>query len=99
MNKNILNFKIYFLIKKLDIFIGDIRDYDRLNFAMKDVDIVLHTAALKHVGLSEYNPMECIKTNVIGTENVIKASINNSISHSLLVSTDKAVSPINLYAA
>ena len=85
--------------KKIRYFIGDIRDYDRLNFAMKDVDIVLHTAALKHVGLSEYNPMECIKTNVIGTENVIKASINNSISHSLLVSTDKAVSPINLYGS
>ena len=91
--------KSIFSDKRIRFFIGDVRDYDRLNFAMKNVDIVLHTAALKHVGLSEYNPMECIKTNVFGTENVIKACINNSVSHSLLVSTDKAVSPINLYGS
>jgi UDP-N-acetylglucosamine 4,6-dehydratase/5-epimerase len=88
-----------FLDKRIRFFIGDIRDYDRLDFAMKDVDFVLHSAALKHVGLSEYNPMECIKTNVFGTENVVRASINNSVSHALLVSSDKAVSPVNLYGS
>ena len=91
--KNIMN------DRSLRFFLGDVRDYERLSFAMKDVDFVVHTAANKHVRLAEYNPMECIKTNVIGTENVVKASINTRVSHALLISSDKAVSPINLYGS
>ena len=66
---------------------------------MKEVDFVVHAAANKHVRLAEYNPMECIKTNVLGTENVVKASIETNVSHALLISSDKAVSPINLYGS
>lgn len=91
--KNLLN------SRKLRFFLGDVRDYERLSFAMKGVDFVVHAAANKHVRLAEYNPMECIKTNVLGTENVVKASINSSVSHALLISSDKAVSSINLYGS
>ena len=85
--------------RKLRFFLGDVRDYERLSFAMKDVDFVVHAAANKHVRLAEYNPMECIKTNVLGTENVVKASIETKVSHVLLISSDKAVSSINLYGS
>jgi UDP-N-acetylglucosamine 4,6-dehydratase len=85
--------------RRLRFFLGDIRDYDRLEFATKNVDFILHTAANKHVRLSEYNPMECIKTNVIGTENVVRASLKSSAKRVLLVSSDKAVSPVNLYGS
>ena len=80
-------------------FLGDVRDQARLDQAMRDVDIVVHTAALKQVPAAEYNPMECINTNVIGAENVIKAALNNEVEKVLALSTDKAVNPINLYGA
>ena len=83
----------------LRFFIGDVRDYERLNMAFKDVDIVIHAAAMKQVPISEYNPFECIKTNISGAENVIKASLANNIEKVIALSTDKAVNPINLYGA
>ncbi|BEU02828.1 UDP-N-acetylglucosamine 4,6-dehydratase (inverting) [Agarivorans sp. OAG1] len=80
-------------------FIGDVRDRERLIQAMNDVDYVIHAAALKQVPAAEYNPMECIKTNIHGAENVIKAAIENNVSKVIALSTDKAASPINLYGA
>jgi len=80
-------------------FIGDIRDLPRLQKAMNGVDIVVHAAALKHVPIAEYNPMECIKTNVMGAQNVIDACIANNVTHTIALSTDKAASPANLYGA
>ena len=80
-------------------FIGDVRDYERLDQAMKGVDYVIHAAALKQVPAAEYNPMECIKTNIHGAENVIKAAINNNVKKVTALSTDKAANPINLYGA
>ncbi len=80
-------------------FIGDVRDLDRLNEAMYNVDFVIHAAALKHVPVAEYNPMECIKTNINGAENVIRAAIKNSVEKVIALSTDKAANPINLYGA
>jgi len=80
-------------------FIGDIRDLPRLQKAMVEVDIVVHAAALKHVPIAEYNPMECIKTNVIGAQNVIDSCIANEVKHTIALSTDKAASPANLYGA
>lgn len=80
-------------------FIGDVRDLPRLQKAMKDVDFVVHAAALKHVPIAEYNPMECIKTNVMGAQNVIDAAIDNGVTKVIALSTDKAASPINLYGA
>ena len=83
----------------LRYFIGDIRDVDRLAMAMKDVDIVVHTAALKQVPIAEYNPFECISTNIHGTENVIRAAMQAGVKKVIGLSTDKAVAPINLYGA
>lgn len=80
-------------------FIGDVRDADRLVQALKDVDYVIHAAALKQVPAAEYNPMECIKTNIHGAENVIKAAIANKVRRVIALSTDKAANPINLYGA
>ncbi|MFM5648421.1 UDP-N-acetylglucosamine 4,6-dehydratase (inverting) [Aeromonas veronii] len=80
-------------------FIGDVRDAERLDMAMRDVDFVVHAAALKQVPAAEYNPMECIKTNVGGAENVIKAALNNGVQKVIALSTDKAANPINLYGA
>jgi UDP-N-acetylglucosamine 4,6-dehydratase len=80
-------------------FIGDVRDGERLNEAMQGVDFVIHAAALKHVPVAEYNPMECIKTNIDGAQNVIQASIKNNVEKVIALSTDKASSPINLYGA
>ena len=80
-------------------FIGDVRDGERLNEAMCGVDFVIHSAALKHVPVAEYNPMECIKTNINGAENVIKAAIKNHVEKVIALSTDKASGPINLYGA
>lgn len=85
--------------KRLRFLIGDIRDTDRIDYALKDIDIVVHAAALKHVPIAEYNPSEFIKTNIIGSENVIKASIKNNVKRVISLSTDKAASPINLYGA
>ena len=80
-------------------FLGDVRDVDRLDFAMRDVDIVIHTAALKHVPLAEYNPFEVVKTNILGAQNIIQASIKNNVEKVIALSTDKASSPVNLYGA
>ncbi|MDA3909475.1 MAG: UDP-N-acetylglucosamine 4,6-dehydratase (inverting) [Sulfurimonas sp.] len=80
-------------------FIGDVRDADRLKKAMKDVDYVIHAAALKHVPIAEYNPMECIKTNINGAQNVIDAAIDNNVEKIIALSTDKAANPVNLYGA
>ncbi|MCR8683430.1 UDP-N-acetylglucosamine 4,6-dehydratase (inverting) [Campylobacter sp. LMG 17559] len=80
-------------------FIGDIRDKERLNIAMKDVDFVIHAAAMKHVPIAEYNPMECIKTNIHGAQNVIDACLENNVEKCIALSTDKACNPINLYGA
>jgi UDP-N-acetylglucosamine 4,6-dehydratase len=83
----------------LRFFIGDVRDLDRLELAMRDVDIVIHAAALKQVPAAEYNPIECIKTNVYGAENVVKASLRTNVQKVIGLSTDKAASPLNLYGA
>lgn len=80
-------------------FIGDVRDYDRLEQAMQGIDYVIHAAALKQVPAAEYNPMECIKTNIYGAENVIRAAIKNQVTKVIALSTDKAANPINLYGA
>ncbi|MDH5765603.1 MAG: UDP-N-acetylglucosamine 4,6-dehydratase (inverting) [Gammaproteobacteria bacterium] len=80
-------------------FIGDVRDLERLQQAMNDVDYVIHAAALKQVPAAEYNPTECLKTNVHGAENVIRAAIDNGVEKVIALSTDKAANPINLYGA
>ncbi len=85
--------------KMLRFFIGDIRDLDRLKFATRDVDIIIHAAALKHVPAAEYNPFEFIKTNIIGAQNIIESAIENKVEKTIALSTDKASSPINLYGA
>ena len=80
-------------------FIGDVRDLSRLTMAMKGVDYVIHAAAMKHVPIAEYNPMECIKTNINGAENVINAALETGVKKVVALSTDKACAPINLYGA
>lgn len=84
---------------RLRFFIGDVRDLGRLNRAMCGVDIVVHAAALKHVPACEYNPLEAVKTNIEGTANVVNAAIDNGIEKVMVISTDKAVHPVNLYGA
>jgi len=81
------------------IFIGDVRDLERLKRAFIDVDYVIHAAAMKHVHIAEYNPDECVKTNIGGAENVIKATLGSSVTNVVALSTDKACAPINLYGA
>lgn len=78
-------------------FLGDVRDYDRLVQAMRNVDYVIHAAALKQVPAAEYNPMECVKTNIHGAENVVRAALENDVTRVIALSTDKAANPINLY--
>jgi len=80
-------------------FIGDVRDYERLKRALKGIDYVIHAAAMKHVPIAEYNPMECIKTNILGAENIINASLETDVQKVVALSTDKAAAPINLYGA
>lgn len=80
-------------------FLGDVRDRDRLMMAFRDVDIVIHAAALKHVPLAEYNPSECLRTNVWGAENVVTAALANNVEAVIALSTDKAANPVNLYGA
>lgn len=80
-------------------FLGDVRDVERLKRAMEGVDVVIHAAALKQVPAAEYNPFECIKTNVLGAQNVIDACISNEVERVVALSTDKAAAPINLYGA
>ena len=83
----------------LRFFLGDVRDKERLLFAFRDIDYVIHAAALKQVPAAEYNPIEFIKTNVLGSQNIIEASLINKVTKVLALSTDKAVAPINLYGA
>lgn len=85
--------------KELRFFIGDVRDQERLQLAMRGIDTVIHAAAMKHVPAAEYNPFECIKTNVNGAENVVRAALENNVENVVALSTDKAVNPINLYGA
>jgi UDP-N-acetylglucosamine 4,6-dehydratase len=84
---------------KIRFFIGDIRDSDRLRRALENIDVVIHAAALKQVPAAEYNPFECIKTNVIGAQNLIEACLDTKVSRVVALSTDKAAAPINLYGA
>jgi UDP-N-acetylglucosamine 4,6-dehydratase (inverting) len=85
--------------KKLRFLVGDVRDFNRLKTAFKEVDYVIHAAAMKHVHIAEYNPMECIKTNINGAENVINAALETGVQKVVALSTDKACAPINLYGA
>jgi UDP-N-acetylglucosamine 4,6-dehydratase len=80
-------------------FIGDVRDFERIKRAIKGIDYVIHTAAMKHVHIAEYNPMECVKTNILGAENIINASLESDVKHVVALSTDKAAAPVNLYGA
>jgi len=99
--------KQYELSEKLDIkknkflrfVIGDVRDKDRLNFAFKDIDIVVHAAALKQVPTAEYNPFEFIKTNILGAQNIIDCALSSNVQKVIALSTDKATAPNNLYGA
>ena len=84
---------------QIRFFIGDIRDRDRLTRAMKDIDFVIHAAAMKHVPIAEYNPDECVKTNIHGAQNVINACLETEVERVVALSTDKACAPINLYGA
>lgn len=83
----------------LRYFLGDVRDYDRLRRALEGVDIVVHAAALKQVPAAEYNPFEFIKTNILGAQNLVEASLDSGVKHVVALSTDKAAAPINLYGA
>ena len=85
--------------KRLRFFLGDVRDLDRLQRACSGIQVLIHAAALKQVPAAEYNPFECIKTNVLGAQNVIEASLNTGVERVLALSTDKAANPINLYGA
>jgi UDP-N-acetylglucosamine 4,6-dehydratase/5-epimerase len=80
-------------------FIGDVRDFERLKRALKGIDYIIHAAAMKHVPIAEYNPMECVKTNILGAENIINASLEETVEKVVALSTDKAAAPINLYGA
>jgi UDP-N-acetylglucosamine 4,6-dehydratase len=80
-------------------FIGDVRDFERLKRALKGIDYVIHAAAMKHVHIAEYNPMECVKTNILGAENVINACLETEVQRVVALSTDKAAAPVNLYGA
>jgi UDP-N-acetylglucosamine 4,6-dehydratase len=83
----------------LRFFIGDVRDQSRLEFAFREVDFVIHAAALKQVTTAEYNPFECVHTNVIGAENIVRAALRCEVKRVIALSTDKAASPVNLYGA
>ena len=84
---------------RLRFFLGDVRDLSRLKLATKKIDILIHAAALKQVPAAEYNPMECIKTNIYGAENIISVAIDNNVKKVMALSTDKAANPVNLYGA
>lgn len=83
----------------LRFFLGDVRDVDRLEMALRDIEIVVHAAALKHITAAEYNPFECIRTNVHGAENMVTAALRTGVRRVVALSTDKAANPINLYGA
>jgi UDP-N-acetylglucosamine 4,6-dehydratase len=93
------NMNLLYKSTKIKFVIGDIRDLERLKIASKKIDIIIHAAALKHVPIAELNPIEYVKTNIIGADNVIKASIANNVKKVIALSTDKAAKPINLYGA
>jgi UDP-N-acetylglucosamine 4,6-dehydratase len=84
---------------QIRFFIGDVRDEERLRRAFKGIDFVIHAAAMKHVPIAEYNPSECVKTNINGAQNVINAALDTEVSQVVALSTDKAAAPINLYGA
>jgi len=84
---------------KIRTFIGDVRDKDRLERAFEDVDIIFHAAALKHVPLCEFNPFDAVKTNVLGTQNVLDAALNKNVGKVIVISTDKSVNPVNVMGA
>jgi UDP-N-acetylglucosamine 4,6-dehydratase len=97
-------YKQYSMREKFDsdalrFFVGDIRDEDRLKFALRDIEVVVHAAAMKQIVVAEYNPIECIRTNIEGVENLIRTCIRGGVKRVIAVSTDKAVKPINLYGA
>ena len=83
----------------LRFMLGDIRDKNRLKKAFSEIDLVIHAAAMKHVPAAEYNPTECIATNIVGAQNIIDIAIENEVKNVLALSTDKAANPINLYGA
>ncbi len=85
--------------RNIRYFIGDVRDFDRVRRALQGVDYVIHAAAMKHVPIAEYNPMECVKTNILGAENIINACLETNVKRVVALSTDKACAPINLYGA
>jgi UDP-N-acetylglucosamine 4,6-dehydratase len=85
--------------KRVRFFVGDIRDRDRLQTALRDVDIVVHAAAMKHVPICEYNPIEAVQTNVHGARNLIEAAMSCGVERVIALSTDKAANPVNLYGA
>lgn len=87
------------LYPQLRFFIGDVRDHDRLKRAFQGIDYIIHAAAMKHVPIAEYNPMECVKTNIMGAENIINAALETGIERIVALSTDKAAAPVNLYGA
>ena len=95
----LVDIESHFNSSNIRFLIGDIRDTDRMHRAMNGVDVVIHTAALKHVPVCEYNPIEAVKTNVMGSINVIDAAIDNSLDKVIAISSDKAVHPINIYGA
>lgn len=95
----IVNFKQKYKDKSLRLFLGDIREYDRLVRAFHKVDYIIHTAALKHVDIGELNPIDMVKTNILGTKNVIEAAIDCKVKKVLTISSDKAAEPSNLYGA
>ncbi len=86
-------------LEKMRFFIGDVRDFDRLKRAFEEVDVVVHAAALKQVPTAEYNPLEFIKTNILGAQNIVEASLDSKVKKVIALSTDKAAAPINLYGA
>ncbi len=86
-------------LKKMRFFIGDVRDFSRLKRAFEEVDVVVHAAALKQVPTAEYNPLEFIKTNILGAQNIVEASLDTNVKKVIALSTDKAAAPINLYGA
>lgn len=87
------------LYPNIRFFIGDVRDFERVKRALKGIDYVIHAAAMKHVPIAEYNPMECVKTNILGAENIINACLETDVKHVVALSTDKAAAPVNLYGA
>lgn len=87
------------LYPQVRFFIGDVRDFERVKRALRGIDYVIHAAAMKHVPIAEYNPMECVKTNIMGAENIINACLETEVERVVALSTDKAAAPVNLYGA